>query len=66
MKVSYHPSKFGGHSHSCGRNIMLLVYHVISQDHVMKRLYHFICESSFELVTTLPILVAKDTVIVEV
>ena len=37
---SYHYAKFGGHSHS-GSGIMILVCHVISQDHVIKRSRNF-------------------------
>ena len=34
--MSYHPAKFGGHSHSVSGILMILVYQVISQDHVIK------------------------------
>ena len=33
MKVSYHPEEFGGYSHSDSGDIMLLVCHMISQEH---------------------------------
>ena len=34
--MSYHSAKFGGDSQSLGGVVLLLVYHVISQDHVTK------------------------------
>ena len=36
IKVSYHLAKFGGHWHSGSGDIIILVCHVISQDHVTK------------------------------
>ena len=36
MKVTCHPTKFGGHSHCGSEDIMILVYHVILQEHVIK------------------------------
>ena len=35
IKVGYHLAKFGGHRHSYGGDIVVLVSHVISQDHVI-------------------------------
>ena len=37
IKAIYHPSRFGGHRH-CGSGDMILVCHVILQDHVIKGL----------------------------
>ena len=34
-----HPAKFGGHRHCVSGNKMVLAYHVISQDHVIKGSY---------------------------
>ena len=34
--MSYHSTKFGGHSHSGSGFIMILVWHVIYQDHAIK------------------------------
>ena len=34
--MSYHPAKFGGHSHFGSKVIINLVCHVILQDHVIK------------------------------
>ena len=36
MKVSYYPEEFGGHSHSGSGDIMFLICHMISQEHVRK------------------------------
>ena len=35
-KVSHHPAKFDGHMHCSIRDIMVLVCHMISQDHNIK------------------------------
>ena len=37
LKVSHHPTKFGGHRHCGKEDKMILVYHIISQDHMMER-----------------------------
>ena len=34
--TSHQLSKFGGHSHCCSGDIMILVCHVISQDHLIE------------------------------
>ena len=36
IKVGYHPVKFRGHRHSDNGDIVVLVCHVISQDHMIK------------------------------
>ena len=36
LKVNHHSAKFDGHRHCGSGNIMALVHHVISQDHVIK------------------------------
>ena len=47
MKLSYHPSSFGGHGRSGGsRDIMVSVYHVTFQDQVITGKYDFIVRSS--------------------
>ena len=38
---AYHPVKFGGQKHSDGGDILVLVCHVILQDHVIKGLRDF-------------------------
>ena len=43
--MSYHPAKFGGHSHSGSGVIRNLVSHVILQDHVVKGLCDFMAGS---------------------
>ena len=45
---------------------MVLVCHVISQDHGMKGSYDFMGNSLSKQVTILPSLVAKDTLVVEI
>ena len=35
FKISHHPTKFRGRSHCDSGDIMVLVFHVISQDHVI-------------------------------
>ena len=58
IKASYHPTNFGDHSH-CGRGIIIiLVCHVISQDHVIKGSSEFMGRYPSWKVTTLPSLVA--------
>ena len=42
MKANYHPSNFGGHSHSDSGVMMILVSHVMSQEHVIKGSSDFI------------------------
>ena len=34
--VCYHPVKIGDYRHCANKDIMILVFHVILQDHVMK------------------------------
>ena len=40
--VCQHPAKFGGYRHCCSGDIIILVCHVISQDHLIKGLCDFI------------------------
>ena len=48
LKVTHHPTKFGGRMHCGIGDIIVLVYHVIWQEHVIKGSYDFIgrCPSS--------------------
>ena len=39
--ASHQVAKFGGHKHSSSGDIMILVYHVILQDHMIKGLSDF-------------------------
>ena len=64
--VSYNSVKFGCHKHSGGRNIMLLVCHVVSIDRVIKEPCDFIDGSPSWYVTTLPDLVSMRIVVVEI
>ena len=45
IKVGYHPAKFSCHRHSDMGDIMALVYHVTSQDHVIKGSCDFMSRS---------------------
>ena len=36
LKVSHHPTKFGGHRHGGSGDIVVLVYPVVLQDHLIK------------------------------
>ena len=45
IKVGYHPAKFGDHRYSTGSNILVLVFHMILQDHMIKGSYDFIGRS---------------------
>ena len=45
ITVSYDSVKFGGQIHSGSGDIMILVYHVILQDHLVKELCDFIGRS---------------------
>ena len=64
--MSYHFSKFDGHSHSGGEVKMILVYIVISQDHLIKVPNNLMCGSPSWEVTTLPSLVAIGIAGVEI
>ena len=65
MKVSYHPANFGGHRQCGSRDIMVLVCHVISQDHLINGSSDFVGRSTSKQVTTLQNLVAIVTLAVE-
>ena len=41
LKESYHAAKFGGHWHCGSGDIIVLDCHMISQNHVTKRLGNF-------------------------
>ena len=65
MKVSYHPANFGGHRQCGSGDIMVLVCHVISQDHLINGSYDFVGRSTSKQVTTLQNLAAIVTLVVE-
>ena len=66
LKVSHDPAKFGGDKH-CGRgDIMILICHVISQDHVTLGSCDFMGRSPLRNVTNLYNLVAITTMVVEI
>ena len=67
FKVGYHPAKSVSHRHSDNWDIVVLVCHVVSQDHVIKGSCDFIGRSPSRYhVTTLPSLMAIGTLIVEI
>ena len=41
IKVDYVPAKFGDHRHSDSGDIMVLICHIISQDHLIKGSWDF-------------------------
>ena len=63
--ISHTPAKFGGHRHCGSGDIKFLVCHVISQDHVTKGQSSIMGRICSSLVTILPSLVARATVVVE-
>ena len=50
--VSYHPAKFGSQDHSGSEIIMILVCHVILQDHTLKGSCSFIGGGSYRKSST--------------
>ena len=36
LKISHYPAKFGGHRQCGSRDVIVVVCHVISQDHLVK------------------------------
>ena len=47
IKLSYNLAKFGDHGHSGSEDIMVLVGHVIPQDHMIQGSRDFIGESLY-------------------
>ena len=66
MKASYHSAKFGGHQHCGSGDIVVLVCHVILQDHMINGSCDFMSRSPSREVTILPSLGAIGTLIVEI
>ena len=62
--ISHIPAKFGGHKYRGSEDIIFLVCHVISQDHVIKRYSNVMGTSPSRVVTILSSLVAIGTVVV--
>ena len=65
--VGHHPTKFGGHRHCGMGDMMSLIYHTISQNHVNQDpsfKSHFTGRCPSNEATTLPSLVPIVTVIV--
>ena len=63
--IRYYPVKFGGHRHSDSRDKVVLVCHVILQDHVIKGSCDVMRRSPSKSVTILPSLAAIVNVVME-
>ena len=50
LKVGHHPSESGCHKHPGSRDVMVLVFHAILKDHMIKALCHFMDRSPLRLV----------------
>ena len=66
LMVNYTVSKFGGHSHRGSRYKTVLVWQVISQDHVRKWSSNVMGRSHSRFITILPSWVAIGAVVVEI
>ena len=64
--MSYHPARFGGHSHFVSAVKMNSVCHVILQNHAIKVSCDFVGGSPLWQVTTLLCFVTIGTVVVEI
>ena len=64
--VSHNPAKFGGYKQCGSKDIMVLVFHAISQDYETEGSSNLICVSSSRQVVKLPNLRSIGTVIVEI
>ena len=59
------PTKFVGHKHCCSGDILVLVYHVTLQDHVIKGRCHLMGRSQSRSVIILQNLVVMATLVVK-
>ena len=48
LTVYYHPDEFGDHRHCDSKNVLFLICHLTSMDHMFKGLCKFIGESPSE------------------
>ena len=64
--VSHHLAVFGDHWSSANGNIKYLMFHVISQNHLIEGSCKFINETSLLYVITMPSLVAIGIVVIEI
>ena len=64
--VSHNPAKFGGYKQCGSKDIMVLVFHAISQDYETEGSSNLICVSSSRQVVKLPNLRSIGTVIVKI
>ena len=65
VKASHHPATFGNYRYCGSGDIMVLVSHVISQEHMNKVWSNVMSKSPLWQDTSLPKLVAIDTMVVE-
>ena len=66
VKVSHHLHKFCGHRYCGSGEIMVLVCHVILEEHVIKGWSNIMGRGKSRQVTSLPSLVAIGTVVVKI
>ena len=66
LKVGHHAAKFCDHRHSGSEDTMVLLCHVISKNHKIKRSCDFLGRIPSRIVSTLPSLVTISTVKVEI
>ena len=64
--VIHYPAKFNGHGHCGNGDIMVLVFHIILEEHIIKRLCNFAAKSTSRQVTILPSMVTINTVVAEI
>ena len=65
LKVIHHRIKFSSHRNCSSGDMMVLFYHLISKDHMIKRSCDFMGKTSSRQVTILQSLVAIATLVVE-
>ena len=65
LTIHYHPDGFGNHRNCDSGDIMFLICHLTSRNHMFKGLCEFMGWSSSQLVTTLPCFVAISLLQVE-
>ena len=58
--------KFGCHRHSCNRDMMIFVWNLILQDHMIRALYDFMIRNLSRYITIIASLVPIDIVVVEI
>ena len=66
LKISHHLGKSCRHRHYDKGDIMFLICHVVSNEHMLKGLHEFLCGGPSQRVTTFPFLIATGLVQVEI